>query len=790
MNHDQSFNSTARVLTEKRWALAIASVLVIVLAALGLPKLQFESSYKIFFSPENPQLMAQDLLERTYTKDDSVMFVFELADGKVFTPDTLSMLRSFTDEAWQIPYSLRVDSLTNYQYSRGEADDLIVEDFITDDVLEADEDREAELARKQTLALSEPQLVHNLVSDKAHTTAVLVTLQLPDVQADADEATAEVVSYARELAGKYEAAHKGLKVHMIGQTIVNATFVEMSSYDSMVLIPIMLLVIVGFLVLLLKSFMGMLATLVIIISSVVFTQGVTGWIGYSLNQVNVASPIIILTLAVCDCVHILNTYFHQLAEGDRKLAAMKESLRVNLKPVILTSVTTAVGFASMNFSDSPPFRELGNIAAIGVMAACVLSLTLFPALMVLLPIGKAARTEGRFKLSRFVPNLLRFENLYFYGSLAVAGILIVFLFKNELNDDTIAYFHEEVPFRQAADFTQANLTGFDTISYSLDSGSESGISDPAFQAKVDAFAEWYLAQPEVVHVSVFTDVIKRLNKNLHADDEAYYRLPESKELASQYLLLYEMSLPYGLDLNNQINVDKSALKMTVRIKDQKAQELINIEERAQGWLDKNAPELKTPGASISIMFAHIGQRNINSMLIGSLMALVLVTLTLMLALKSVKYGLISLLPNAFPAAIAFGIWGIFVGEVNLAVAVIFAITLGIVVDDTVHFITKYLRGVREHHLKAEQAIGYAFDIVGKALIITTVVLAAGFFVLSQSSFAVNSSMGLMVSMTIIIALIWDFIFLPILLVKLDRGQRITATEQELPESLGANRSAV
>jgi predicted RND superfamily exporter protein len=345
------------------------------------------------------------------------------------------------------------------------------------------------------------------------------------------------------------------------------------------------------------------------------------------------------------------------------------------------------------------------------------------------------------------------------------------MFRNDLNDGTIEYFHDDVPFRQAADFTQDNLTGFDQIAYSLDSGEENGINAPEYLKKVEAFAQWYLSQPEVVHVSTFTDVIKRLNKNMHNDDPAWYRIPDDRDLIAQYILLYEMSLPYGLDLNNQIDIGKSSLLFKVRIENQKAKELIEIEERAQAWLAENWPEQNVTGSSVSIMFAHIGQRNIDSMLTGSLMALVLVTLTLIVSLRSLRYGLISLLPNAFPAAMAFGLWGIFVAEVNLAVAVIFAITLGIVVDDTVHFLTKYLRAKRQKGYSSEDALLYSFRLVGKAIITTTIVLASGFMVLAQSSFDVNASMGLMVAITIVIALIWDFLFLPALLLKLDKNKK-------------------
>ncbi len=754
------------LLVKQRYWLAGLSLVVLAFLMIGAKNLYMETSYRLFFAADNPQLMAHDHIENTYTKSDSVMFVFELADKEVFSRQTLALIKDFTDEAWKIPYSSRVDSITNYQYTWGVDDDLIVEDLVEDPAgLDVDQ-----LADKRKRALAEPQLVNNLVSAQGHTTGVMVTLVMPDDQRVADRATLEVVNYARELARKFEERDPNLvKIHLTGETIVNATFAEMSEQDGQTLFPLMLLVIVLFLSIMLKSLTGMLGTLVIIIASVGASLGFTGWVGYAMNQVNVVAPIIILTLAVCDCVHILNTYYHQLAFGKEKTAAMAESLRVNLQPVVLTSVTTAVGFLSMNTSDSPPFWSLGNVSAFGVMLAMVLSLTLFPALIMFLPARKKVAHDGSgHSFAGLGYWVIRHQNPLLYGLLLVGIVLLSLIPRNELNDDTVAYFHEDVPFRQAADFTQANLTGFDTISYSLDSKESNGVSDPAYLAKIESFTDWLMAQPEVVHVSTFTDVLKRLNKNMHGDNPDWYRLPDDRELAAQFLLLYEISLPFGLDLNNQINLDKSSLLIKVRIKDQKAYELIALDERAQQWLRQYAPDLLTNGASVSLMFAHIGKRNIDSMISGSLIALVLVTLTLMLALRSWKYGIVSLIPNAFPAGMTFGLWSLLDGEVNLAVAVIFAITLGIVVDDTVHFMTKFLRGKREQGMAGEQAVLYAFEQVGTALVTTSVVLACGFFVLALSSFDVNSSIGLLVGITILIALVWDLLFLPAILLKIDR----------------------
>ena len=759
------YAALAEQLTRYRKRNAIISLLCLFAFLIGCKNLYFETSYRIFFDSDNPQLIEHDEIESTYSKSDNVMFAFEFSDNKVFTRENLQLLIEFTEEAWQMPYSSRVDSVTNYQYTWGNEDDLLVEELVEDLSVLSDQD----LLERERLAKEEPQLKNLLLSEQGHTAAVMVTLHLPDDQLEADKATAEVSAWAKKKAAIYENKSDNLiKIHLTGETMVNATFIEMAQKDLQTLFPIMYLFIVILLVAMLRSFYGMLVTLIVIMVSVGSAMGFAGWTGYALNQVNVVCPVIVLTLAVCDCIHILNAFFLYLQKGMSKNDAVEKALEVNFKPIFLTSITTAIGFLSMNFSDSPPFWGLGNISAFGVMAAFVFSFTLLPSLLMWLPfVPKESFSKQSGLVTKLGDRVLASKTPLFYGMLVIAGVLIACMTKNELNDNTVAYFHQDVPFRQAADFTQANLTGFDQIAYSLKSGESNGASDPAFLRKVDAFVHWLSAQPEIVQVSSYTHVHKRLNKNMHSDEQSFYKLPDQRELSAQYLLLYELSLPFGLDLNNQIDLDKSSLLVRTRVKDQKANQLVALDERAQAWLKDNHPELLTHGASVSLMFAHIGQRNISSMIFGSVMALALVTLTLIISLKSLKYGLISLIPNAFPAGIAFGLWAILDGEVNLAVAVIFAVTLGIVVDDTVHFISKYLTGVRDKGLNADEAVKFAFEHVGNALFITTVVLASGFFILATSSFDVNAVLGFLVGLTVVVALVWDFLFLPVLLAKVD-----------------------
>jgi predicted RND superfamily exporter protein len=759
--------SVAEWLVRWRWALFVSAWLLVVLSVGGARLLAFSNDYRVFFSKQNPQLLAFQQLQNTYTKSDNVLFVLAPDDGKVFTAETLSAVEWLTTQAWQIPYSIRVDSVANFQHTQAEGDDLVVEALVTDAAAYSPQD----LERIRQIALQEPLLVDRLISPDGRVTGVNVVVQLPG-SSPASEMPA-VVDFSRNLAAQLQQRYPDIHVYLTGIVMLNHAFTENAIKDMATLVPIMFGVIVAVLALLLRSVWGTLATMLVIVLSILTAVGIAGWLGLAITAPMASAPTIIMTLAVADCVHLLVTFQQRLLHSRNRTAAMVEALRINLQPIFLTSLTTAIGFLSMNFSDAPPFRDLGNTVAIGVVAAFVYCIALLPALMLALPLRLPARERQRSTagIDRFADFVVARRRAILAGmGLAVVG-LVACIPANELNDEFVKYFDERIPFRVDTDFTTENLTGLYNIAYSLGAGGSGAISEPAYLNKLEEFAEWYRQQPEVVHVSSLSDTMKRLNKNLHGDDPAWYRIPQSRELAAQYLLLYEMSLPYGLDLNNQINVDKSASKLDVTIKSVSSNGTIALEQRAQQWLQEHAPaSMQAHGASPSIMFSHIGARNIRSMLIGTATALVLISLILVFALRSLRIGLISLIPNLVPAGMAFGLWGLLVGQVGLALSVVAGMTLGIVVDDTVHFLSKYLRARREEGMPPEEAVRYAFHTVGTALWTTSVVLVAGFLVLTRSPFEINSGMGLLTAITIGLALLADFLLLPTLLMTLDKKE--------------------
>lgn len=753
-----------KAILQRPWLTLLVGIVFIMAAGYGGKYLYFRGDYQVYFAENNPQLAAFVEMERVFSKNDNASIIIAPKDGNVFSADTLALVRELTDKAWQAPYSSRVDSIANFQHTYAEDDDLIVEDLFLDPGAMSDE----EIANARAVALSEPNLVNRLVSAKGDVTVVNITVQMPDD--DKTQAVQEVASFVLDISAQFAQQYPGHDFYQTGIVFMNHAFASESQKDVETLVPLMFLAIISVLWLLLRSFTGTLSTLIVIVTTIIATMGLTGWAGIFLSTATVNAPTLIMTLAVADCVHVISSMLFALRQGKSKQEALRFAMERNLMPIFITSATTAIGFLTMNFSDVPVLADLGNVAALGVMLAFVFAVTLLPALLMVLPMrvaAKQARQDGSMEI--FGNWVISHHRKLFPITLVLAIGAVAASFNNHVNDVATEYFNPSTHFRQSTDFQEAHISGMSTIDFAIYADTPSALNNPEVLQVVSDFSDWLRAQPRVDHVATIADTFKRLNKNMHGDDPAYYRLPSSQELAAQYLLLYEMSLPFGLDLNNQVNLDKSATRIVVTMDNLGSKEFTEFEQQALAWMQEKGNGLTLKAASPALMFAHIGERNMASMLEGTLLALLLISGLLVLALRSWRMGLISLVPNLLPAGIGFGIWGLYSGQINLGLSVVLTMALGIIVDDTVHFLSKY-RHARLEGGDAEQAVRYAFSSVGRALWITTLVLVMGFAVLSMSSFALNADMGLLTGIIILVALAVDFLFLPAFLMVFDKKQ--------------------
>ncbi|MYK32576.1 MAG: MMPL family transporter, partial [Boseongicola sp. SB0670_bin_30] len=649
---------------ERRRVIIAAAFVLSGVAASGTAFLEFSADDRIYFSKDNPQLVAAEAMESTYGETSNVFFAVAPEDGDATSALALDATLWLTDRAWQIPFATRVDSLTNFQHSMADEDDIVVRDLVDGGAL----GDAAERARVRATALTEPLLAGRLISHDGRASGINVTVALPGEDQMREGALAAEVSYG--LAAEVRERFPGIDVRVTGLVIFNQAFMQVSLRDLKTLVPASFAAMMLALLFLTGGLGGTLAIMLVVALSVMVSVGLGGWVGLPMTAPSAIAPVVVLTVAIASCVHIFSSLVHSMQRdasgtlplpGDDALKrnAIAESMRVNLQPVFLACLTTTLGFLSMNASEVPPLRHLGTFVAFGVVAAFLLSVTLLPALLSMVPIrvreSEDRRDAAMAALGEFV---IRRRRLLGWGFGAITVALVASVPRNELNDVFLHYFDESVEFRRDAEFTVENLTGLYTMEYSLPSGEPGGISDPSYLSEVAAFAEWYRAQPETVHVNVITDTFRRLNRSMHGDDPAEYRLPASRELAAQYLLLYELSLPFGLDLDNQVAVDRSATRMTVATRTLSSNEVIALDRRALQWLADHAPNIVRPdSAGGTLMFAHLGRRNIVAMLMGTTIALAGISLVLVFALRSLRLGLASLVPNLVPGALGFGIWG-------------------------------------------------------------------------------------------------------------------------------------
>lgn len=744
--------------------LAWACLLLAAVATAGLGRLEFTTDYRAYFSDDNPELAALEKLERNFSRAETLLVTVAPASGEVFSVDTLTAVRALTDAWSELPYSKGSFSISSYYEARALDDDIIAAPLVPEGPISD----ALPLSDMRARALDEPRLVHGVIAPDGDVTGVVFYFELPhDKPAQEIGAVADA---ARALVARVQTAHPQISFHLSGLILFNEAMGGAIENNASTLYPLAYLVMFTLLALFFRGASAMAGTLLVTLMAVGTTMGMAGWLGITLTAASITAGVIVLTLCIADCVHLLATYSSQRAAGDPPDQALHSSLRINGQAIFLTSLTTALGFLGMNFSDSPPFRDLGNIVAIGVLAAWLFTIAFLPGwLRWSVPGRSALAGNPKRMMLTFADFVIRHRRGVFATSLAALLALAAGLPRNSFGDNYIAFFAEDNAFRQASEFTNENLTGMQYMEFGVYAPESGGVYEPEYLQRLNAFVEWLRAQPEVVKVSSLIDLMKRLNETMNGGDAAHYTLPDARELAAQYLLFYEMSLPSGVDLTHLVNLEKTATRVTVQLSTPGSDKVRELAQRAAGWQQQHWPEhMHSPASGVSVMFANIALRNFSSMLVGTAIAFAVICVLLLLAFRSIRLGAISLIPNLAPALAGFGLWGYLVGQVGMSLSVVVSLTLGIVVDDTIHFLSRYARARRELGLSAEDALREAFASVGVALWITSCVLIAGFVVLAQSNFALTSDLGVLASVIVVLALAADFLLLPPLLLWLDR----------------------
>ena len=736
----------------------LLSLLANSLFALGIPGFEIKNSPRDHLGKDIPLVKHLIELEEEYIEDKNVFFMLKPKTGDIFDRQFLQSLKDFTDDAWQIPHARRVDALTNFQYSHADGNDLIVEDLVEDVSTLSDQDIEA----IRQVALSDPRLAGLLVSTdgKAAGVNVPMTHELGDLSLRGD-----IFSAIEQLKDQTISLNPNLDIYETGYVFMTEHWLRGAISDVTKIFSLSVTLIFVGLIFFFGNLRAAIAVLFVGLLAAATGLGVLGYFGVGLTPPTALSVLMILVLGLADGIHVTKSMRRLLAEGVNYKEAIAQSVVSNFMPIALTSITTAIGFISFNLSGYAGIEAMGNFVAFGVMMAFVLSVSLLPALLCYCGVPPE-KNQSRKNLSTMLADIvINRHNFFLFLTVPTVIISIYCMFLNEFDERVSRYMKEDNEFTVHLDQIQSDLTGLSAAMYSFSAGETDGISDPEYLSRIDAFASWLRRRPDVRHVSSFSDTVKQLNKSLNRDEDIYYQIPESKELAAQYILLYELSLPFGLDLTNQINLDKSATRVIVTADDMSTNELVAFLDELRIWLEENAPDFEIKPNGNMLSSSLLVKETTLLMISSGIGALVIIALVLMFTFRSFHIGLICAISVLSPIIVTYGLWGIVVGNIGLPGALAVCMVIGISVDFSVHFISKFVRAQRLHQMNKEDSVCYAFREVASAIITSVAVIGGGFWVLGLSSFEYNSVMGNLTAICILFAALSAFLLVPSILLR-------------------------
>lgn len=735
----------------------LLALVVCALLFLGQSRISYSTDYRDYFRQGDPQLLGLQRIQQSYDRTDNVLFAVSARNGDILTPQHLETLAWATEQAWQAPHVTRVDSLTNFQHSWADGEGLRVAPLMP--VPARLSVQEADTIRARTLA--EPLLVNRLIAPDGATAGIELSVLLPGVSPLENY---EVVAYARDLAARIEQRDTGLDVHLTGLVMYNQAFFEAAMTDEAVTFPIAYGLAALAMLALTRNVVVTIVTCAIAWLCRAAALGASGWMGVKLTSLSLAAPLIVMIVCVVYAVHVASAYLRELERGSAPRDCALTAISTNLWPLTLIGVTTVIGLLSLTVSEVPPFQDLGSMAAVGVAVSYLMAVFVLPWCLALLPVrlGRLARPFGTGGLASLASFAIARRRAILTATAFLVAASLVILPTGHIDDTYSEWFDTSLEFRQANDFTVENLTGLYSIDFDVGGAHEGALLDPAMLTRIDDFARWLREQPETVYVFSVTDIVKKLNQNLHGDDAAFRVLPTESDAVAQAMLMYEMSLPFGQDLTSRVSIDKSRTRITAVFGTLSTSEMLDIEARAKAWLDR-AGGMTVEAGSVTLIFAHIGDANTRAMVWGILLALALIAAILALVARSVVIGMIAVLVNVVPIAVALAIWIALGGTIGLSLAIMGGIALGVVVDGTIHFILKY-RSLAAAGLPAEDCVRGVLATSGIDVAIAAVVVAVGFITLTTSVFALNVHLGLSAALAVLVALGFELLVLPALLV--------------------------
>jgi predicted RND superfamily exporter protein len=753
-----------------------------------IPSLTIDTSSEALLHKNDPSLVEYNRFRDQFGRAELIIIAVQPPD--VFDLGFLGKLKSFHhDLENEVPYLREVTSLINVRHTYGTRDALIVEDLLADWP-----EKNFDFADLKQQVLNNSFYLNHLISEDGRITAVVIETEATVAQTVAEEEiledlvrvdkgapqtspaahyfsekeNREVVEAVNRVVKRYH--DKDFLLTASGGPIVIDAFNRATMNDLRKFIVMILLAVAIFLALIFRRLSGVFLPMLVILSALVSTMGFMAWMNVPIKITTTIIPAFLLAVGVCDSVHVLAIFYRHLDLGHSKEDAIAGALAHSGLAIAITSMTTVAGVLSFALADLAAIAEIGYFAAAGVVLALVYTIIMLPALLALIPLKPSVAVAGRSKvMDRILRSMARFSTAHPIRIVALSLIIFTLfvpaVFKLKFSHNVISYFPDHMPYRHDVAFIDRSLKGTIALELVLDTGRENGLHDPGVLNQIEKFCR---ETEKIQHTGIavgkvfsITDILKEIHQALNENNPEFYRIPQDRQLVAQEFLLFENS---GADDLERI-VDSQFSKTRITVKTPWVDAVVyrtfieEINEKV-GTLFREQATIRSTGLMSLLVRAIIAA--IYSMAKSYVIAFAVITLMMILLVGDWKIGLLSMIPNLLPILITMGWMGWAGIPLDLNSLMIGSIALGIVVDDTVHFIynfQKYFNQTADSYSAIEETLLGT----GRALLITSLVLCSGFFILMFASLNHLVRFGFFTGVTILIALLADFVLLPALL---------------------------
>lgn len=745
----------------KRWWVLLATLLVLVLLILPIRHLYFDNSNEMWFLPGDQALVKYEKLRELFGSSQYIVVGLEAREGEktIFSKENLVVIAGIHQFLEDQEHIEKVSSLYNYQYIHSADDMLMTEDLIKDlTTLKGTADEMAAMER----IMEGETLVHDyLISkDLRHTVIMAKSVYIKD-QIDHQVALMDALN---DYLSTLNLTERGYRIRFAGNPVISKNYLATTIKDTSTTLPLMFFLTILFLFLTFRRISGVLMPLIVIIGSVISVLGFLGWLDWPIHQLTANLPVLLIAIGIGDSVHIIVEFYHGVDAGKSSREAAMTSVRNLFIPCMNTSVTTALGFLAVASTNLRPLREFGLIAALGVFLAFIFSISTLPAILTFF---KPRKSRIRRKIhdgiiARGTNRITDFTFRFRYRIVTIACILAVisFWFAAKIVVDTnfINSFKESSKIRQDMLYFDETYTGGYNIEFIVDSGSEGGIKEPVFLRETMRFQNYLESLPYTGRANSMLGYLKRMNRVMNNDQPVFEQIPDTRALVAQLLFLYSTSSPEE-DLSDMISHDERYLRISLRVRNMPTSKMQLLVDKIEAKRLSDFPTLKAEMAGDTILWNNMSVYIQEGIIRSFSIAFLTIITCFFILFRSIKYGLLSMIPSLAPILAAGGIMGYMGIDLDFSTMMVAAVCFGIAVDDTIHVMNRYI-ATRRAGRSRKDSVHAAVTESGRAIIFTSLILYFGFSVMMLSAFIPNIYFGFFSGIILLIALVTNLIMLP------------------------------